>query len=472
MPEETTLSGIAENVGINYSHAPRAVKHLQSEGLIFEITAHTTAHLSGRRRKSYYPTEKGILVAKKLLDNLSKQKIDFMDEKGRIQKIMLGKLNELIEPAVGLFEIYRFIESNNLFDLSEWKKKKRLERFKGPSRAKLLQNKNVQKEINGEQDILLNFDQYPLTEEFLDREKELKELDQIIFSKESKFNLIVLTGSRGIGKSTLLATAISNKYLEKPKNYQNKKDHSKLNVIQENSPEIYWFDVSKKNSGFELFEGLINSLGYKNIFKTSNYNGKKFEQSNNYFGLIPNLIHFFNKQDTIFILDGLDIKFSGSELHIEEDIKLKEQFNKIIPDEDYLFNKFIFNLITSIYKESKTNNMNLKLVITTRKKIYPELLSTFGFDTIKDELLAGFEVKGLDNENIRIMLGENFSIDHAEAIYHHCSGNPLLIKTIKKIEKSKIEEFKKLSADDGALGIFLLAQDILEKELEQRNSKK
>ena len=72
MPAEMTQTGIAENVEINYSHVPRAVKRLQRDGFINELMAHSSDNPTGRRRKAYYLTERGLKSARELMNNLMK----------------------------------------------------------------------------------------------------------------------------------------------------------------------------------------------------------------------------------------------------------------------------------------------------------------------------------------------------------------------------------------------------------------
>ena len=49
------------------------------------------------------------------------------------------------------------------------------------------------------------------------------------------------------------------------------------------------------------------------------------------------------------------------------------------------------------------------------------------------------------------------------AIYQYSNGNPLIITTIAEMDKSKLNGLQSVTAEERALSMFIMAQEILEK---------
>ncbi len=210
--------GIAAGVDIEYSHVPRAVKRLQSDGLISEVVAHTMTNPTGRRRKSYFLTDSGLQVAHRLLTNISETKTNDIKDFGGgagIKRTFPPSNRSTGSVVVGA--IYE--------------------------RAHKLGYK-----------VLLKPGEYPLVSDFIDRKDEINYLSNA-FTSTNK-NAIIITGPEGIGKSSLLAQAIKQVFYQ---NLENTKPRSKQ------LPDIFWLDVSAIRTEIELFTILGNLFGVKDI---------------------------------------------------------------------------------------------------------------------------------------------------------------------------------------------------------------
>ncbi len=125
VPEEITQIGIAAGVEINYSHVPRAVKRLMSQGKVLEVTTHIAPHPTSRRRKAYFLTEEGMNAAVELLSLLGDFKVIFKDKQGKTYTRSLAEINKTLRLNEELFTLYKFLNSDNIFDAKSWEESKK-----------------------------------------------------------------------------------------------------------------------------------------------------------------------------------------------------------------------------------------------------------------------------------------------------------------------------------------------------------
>ncbi|MCK5559757.1 MAG: hypothetical protein KAJ51_04165, partial [Thermoplasmata archaeon] len=126
VPESVTQLGIATGVDISYTHVPRAVKRLQEQGLIIELMAHVDNQPTSRRRKAYFLTERGLKIASELQSSLADLSVVYKDENGNTSKVLLKDINELLNSNEDLFTLFRCLDSDSMFDITRWNKKKKL----------------------------------------------------------------------------------------------------------------------------------------------------------------------------------------------------------------------------------------------------------------------------------------------------------------------------------------------------------
>ncbi len=457
MPEETTLLGISRSININYSHVPRAMKRLTTEGLVAEIIAHTTKNPTGRRRKSYYLTENGLQTGIMIHNKLKETEIMFKDMSGKIKKLHLNEINQYLDRPEDLLTLNDFLTNGNEFNLLSWIKKKNEKKIKGAdffNGVKTLQKIESKEGPRNEKSILINFDHYPDVQSFLNRNSELTLLNEAILNSGTK--ILIIFGDRGIGKSALISKYVAREYFEIS-------DQNQIQRRKNDLPNIYWFDSKDIKSENQLMNKLFESIGREKIMKCDEWDYNNLETNTTIQRSLREFFEFFNKKSLIIIND-LNFDLEISNFLKNDDILMKEKFSQLELMDNFPVNLFVANIIQSI------NGLdNLKIIITTRKKVFPEILIELGVESNRINLLTQIELTGLDLEEIRKLLTNKYSDDIIKAIFQLTDGNPQLVTAIQNIDQNKLYEIKQLSPGDSALALILLAEEQLEKTINIKN---
>ncbi|MFO8050682.1 MAG: ATP-binding protein [Thermoplasmatota archaeon] len=171
-PLDVTQDGIANNLGIIRSAVPRAVGSLINKELVEEHLAHIDGLT--RRRKVYMLTDKGVMEAKELLDELKAISVEVKDEDKRDTK----SIGELLEEG-----------SVNLKNVSEVVSSGKLDKDRPPE---------TKEDRKGH--ILYTHSLSP-PDMFMGREREIEEIKSFLSSPKKK--IYVIYGIAGVGKTTL-----------------------------------------------------------------------------------------------------------------------------------------------------------------------------------------------------------------------------------------------------------------------------
>lgn len=171
-PLDVTQDGIANNLGIIRSAVPRAVGSLINKDLVEEHLAHIDGLT--RRRKVYMLTDRGIMEAKELLDELSSIKV-VVKENDSKEGVQIGQL--LADGSVDLKNISDVVSTGTL------------------DKDKPMETKEDRKGHT-----LYTHSLSP-PEMFLGREREVEEIKGSISSPKRKISLVY--GIAGVGKTTL-----------------------------------------------------------------------------------------------------------------------------------------------------------------------------------------------------------------------------------------------------------------------------
>ena len=122
-------------------------------------------------------------------------------------------------------------------------------------------------------------------------------------------------------------------------------------------------------------------------------------------------------------------------------------------------------------KVSKMSLADLNKLVQTKEdlfSLYLFLNSDNVFDFIawesKEKNKKGKEINKLGLEEVKKILGPGFDATEIDAILYHTDGNPRLIETISKIDRSELSEFYSLPAEELALTLCLIARAKLEGE--------
>ena len=447
MPEEVTQIGISAGVNINYSHVPRAVKRLLRDGLLFEVSARLINNPTGRRRKAYFLTGAGLSAAESLNSRLNNHPIIFKDKLGKTMKIMLGEIYKLIKKKEEPFTIYKFLSSDNIFDVQRW------DNFLRNNESEVMVTKeprtivdnqigiNIEKKIVNSipyreyskrktlDGIILGPQEYPFAKNFIGRKKELKLLSDEL--KSPGAGIILLSAPHGQGKSALIAKTIQVLFFQE----------SPFDNIKKTT--IHWCDVSGIKEKFKLkprSQGPDDNIEKEIIELLSQ--------------IVGNLV----KKRSILILDGLELTDNNLELAVKESINSKTELELVEGKINYKLNDLILKL-----KDQLGARSELKIIITTTGEINAQDLSKSRSKKSEPRLML-LRLCGLEFDEVEKILGSSFGASDVEAIYHHTGGNPQLINTIAEMDKSILDELTSTSTEERALSMLIMAQQILERK--------
>jgi DNA-binding MarR family transcriptional regulator len=163
--DELTQKGIAEGIGISISHVPRSIKKLIQQSLVKERKEHILGR--NRRMKAYFLTETGFERARSIKNRIADQDVEVLKD-GKKATVKAGKL----------------LERASISELLTGKVASG-GKGRGTSTGRIA--------ITGHM---------PDSSHFLGRDRELKVMDAW-FTEGTP--VLVVYGSRGVGKSFLLA---------------------------------------------------------------------------------------------------------------------------------------------------------------------------------------------------------------------------------------------------------------------------
>lgn len=461
MPIEVTQLGIASGIDINYSHVPRAVKRLEADGLLYEVMAHVKDQPTGRRRKAYFLADSGIKAAEKLLASLNDHAIIFKDKSGKTSEINLSEINNLIKSKETLFTLYKFLTLENAFDLHDWettKDEKGKEVIRRKTEPSIPATTARVSEVKHE--IILEPEQYQITPNLIGREVEFQVLKNAVQSPGPR--LILFTGVHGIGKSTLVANVITDRFFPTLAPSGEPKDGIEIQEVP--ASNIYWCNVS----GFKSLPKLMLVL-YSIFLKTDlDKSIIESEDQEQIIGLFNEVINNLAERKSVIILDGLEFIDTDLDLSMADAFNTKADLESAEFQLNYQFDKFILGIIDTLGKiRNSKPSLEIKIIITTIKSIHPEKFPDLRFKE-QSGLFTNLELTGLHINHIKQLLGTDFTDEDAKAILHHTDGNPQIVKTITEIDKTKLEELKTLPPTERALLVNVLAQEILEKRRENQ----
>jgi DNA-binding MarR family transcriptional regulator len=430
MPEETTQRGIAQGININYSHVPRAVKNLLSSGFIIEITAHSSANPAGRRRKAYYLTDKGIMTADKMMNNLNDLQIVVEDESRNSVPMSLGQLKQYLKTDRDLFSLVQFISSENIFNIYNWERQIKNEigeKTKSTFQFNQQLGKNLTLQYKKglaklfKKGIILDPSKLTIVSDFINRDTEIKVLRTELGDESSK--LIFITGPMGIGKTTTLVRYLVDSFTDPD-----------CGVNQES---LLWFNTSRFDSCNDFLSSVLEN--FKSKVDSDN--------STNLESQIRTFLHIILDEYKTIIIDDLDL--------LREDKKLEFELGNFIDQNDPM--TILFKEFLEVFKEKE----QYKIIVNTSQTEVVEYLINEYVDNTISQVIEIIKLNGLDLKSVKQFFGSDFLPEFSEAIFQLTDGNPNIIQTIKKMDKSIINDFQQLPAQEGAMALVLKAQNML-----------
>ena len=175
VPYALTQGGIADAVFVRRSYVSSATKEMIKKGHLSEKLTHIKGE--ARRRKAYFLTPEGKMMAEKLQKEVYAQKVLLKDDEGE-SELKIGDFKKKTEAKLSLLEIVAHVSEEGVLDLTA------------------AQTLAAETGIDVPQS-------YPQPRYFFGREKEMSEIAAFLAAPEARF--LTIKGIAGIGKTTLVA---------------------------------------------------------------------------------------------------------------------------------------------------------------------------------------------------------------------------------------------------------------------------
>ena len=261
VPIESTQEGIATAINIELTNVPRSIKKLKSRNFVVERSAHVKG--VPRMRKAYFLTPNGILFVNKLISALNERSFP-VKVGSELKSVRFNELQGFLKSRVSYSKLIEYISNLDLIDVEKLKS----DLSEG---LKLLPGKEKPK--------YTHMELAPVVKEFFNRDKEIELLHKV----SGASRLIIITGKRGIGKTTLIS-----KYIER---YLGEK-------------HVFWASVDAYKNENDLIYELATFLS--KIERGAFLSLLKSKKSPNLTELCIAIKESFNKTDTIFVLDNYE----------------------------------------------------------------------------------------------------------------------------------------------------------------------
>ncbi len=169
-PFAITQQGISDATGLQRSHIPRIASRLEEKGYISTSTRYVQG--SSRRRKTYTLTQKGAVAARAIFTSLMDEEVVVIMEDGE-KKLFISDIPSVLGDSLSFFTILKNIRNGRL--------------------------------VIGTKGLVDFSDLAYKPHHFFGREEELRELREGL---RGDVRLFLIQGIAGIGKSSLVSTAI------------------------------------------------------------------------------------------------------------------------------------------------------------------------------------------------------------------------------------------------------------------------
>lgn len=351
-PEAVTQKGISRFTGLQITHIPRALKGLLSEELLDEVKGHVQGE--DRRYKAYFLTERGLAEANVLLDKLKDIKVVVSGEEKIIGEVLRAEKDQA-----------KFLQLIKLL---------------GEDTSDLARPPKI-------------IGQMPDTSDFVGRHAELAHIDELMCAQNSK--VIVIYGSQGFGKSSLVAKFIRDKCRKW---------------------SVCWLEVKKGHK--ELAASLAKALGELGL---EGMEGKRFEDP-------QELCQALDGSNTILVFDAY---FDVSENVVE-----------------------FFNCLVAHSKKTE----GFKLIVTAREDT-PSYNRFYTILDIHDGTVGEVHIRGLAMEHCKDVLGTpDIEPDALKKLYLFTMGCPTTLKLLASGNEKEMRARTKFTPEEIKLMMFLKMQ--------------
>ena len=189
VPFALSQMGIANAVAIARSNVPRAIAGMREQGHLIERQAHVTG--VSRKRKAYFLTEEGAIIANDIWAKVSIQQVRLIHPDGRSETLELAQALESTDLPMRHVDFLRYLDDTGTVDLSTL----------SPELIERDLSKHIEKQL------VTSLNDLPRIRRFFGREAEI---DNMVALLEDHSSSILIPGIAGIGK-----TALAGKLLER-----------------------------------------------------------------------------------------------------------------------------------------------------------------------------------------------------------------------------------------------------------------
>ncbi|MBC8437662.1 MAG: tetratricopeptide repeat protein, partial [Euryarchaeota archaeon] len=187
VPFALSQMGIANAVSIARSNVPRAIAGLKDQGLLIERQTHVTGVT--RKRKAYFLTDSGMIVAEETWERLSLHPLRLINQDGTTSNTTLSKAINTSPFPIRAVDIFRYMDDSGLVDLR-------------PLNPELIE-RDLAKHV--EKQLVTSLEDLPHLRSFYGRENELKTMVNLL---DARSTTILVPGIAGIGKTALAGKLI------------------------------------------------------------------------------------------------------------------------------------------------------------------------------------------------------------------------------------------------------------------------
>ncbi len=210
-PALITQEGIATALGIRVNHVSRAVKTLQKQNCVREATSRVKGEV--RKRKVYLITEEGMVVANRVMADISDMVLSVRDSRQRIREMTTVNAKQLLSPPRTFTSMLAALDANGILDIY---------------RTKMVRKRK---------EAVSNYNGAPPETNFFGRRQELARLKAWLQAKKPP--IMALTGDEGIGKSALAMRTVKQLEGKRP---------------------IFWYTFSDRTTVQSLMDALSSFL--------------------------------------------------------------------------------------------------------------------------------------------------------------------------------------------------------------------
>ena len=187
VPFALSQMGIANAVAIARSNVPRAIAGLKDQGVLIERQAHVKG--VSRKRKAYFLTDSGVVMANETWERLSDYPIECILQEQEMISTTLGSIKSVLPFSMRPVDVIRYMDDQGILDAR--------------SLSEDLIERDLSKHV--EKQLVTALADLPRLRHFYGRATELDNMVNLI---EARATTLLIPGIAGIGKTTVASKLV------------------------------------------------------------------------------------------------------------------------------------------------------------------------------------------------------------------------------------------------------------------------